>query len=78
MAYAQSRGTQIKIIVAAALAVFSLIVIFQNTGPVDTTVLFGTFSMPLALLLTLTFSTGGLVGAVVYHRMTRKKPGDPA
>ena len=72
MAEARSRATQIKAAVAAILAVLTIIVVFQNTDTVHTRVLFGTVSMPRALLLAVTFAVGVLAGAILCRRWTRK------
>lgn len=68
-----SNTTRIKSVVAAILAVIAIVVVFQNTGAVHTTVLFGAFTMPLALLLGLTFVSGLLSGAVLLRRWAYRR-----
>jgi uncharacterized integral membrane protein len=70
----QSRATQLKAAVVGVLALLTVVVVFQNTSVVDTRVLFGTLTMPLALLLALTFGTGLLTGAFLLRHFTRPKP----
>jgi uncharacterized integral membrane protein len=57
-----------KAAVAVVLVVLAIIVVFQNTEAVDTRVLFGTLSMPHALLLAFTFTSGMLAGAILCRR----------
>jgi uncharacterized integral membrane protein len=69
----RTRSNWIKAAVVATLAVLTIIVVFQNTDVVHTTVLFGTVSMPHAVLLAVTFASGLLVGAVLVTRWRRRK-----
>ena len=59
----------------ALLAVFVLIVVLQNTGPVDTRLLFVTVSLPRAVLLISTLIIGFLLGLVAasWRRKERGK-----
>jgi len=68
MAQTHSRSALFKTAVAGVLLVLTLIVVFQNTEAVHTQLLFGTLSMPHALLLALTFTSGMLVGAILCRR----------
>lgn len=73
MADTHTRSTWIKAAVVAVIALLTIIVVFQNTETVDTSVLFGTVSMPHAVLLALTFASGVLAGAVLFRSWTRRK-----
>lgn len=72
MEITQRNTAKIKAVVATILLVLTLIVVGQNTGPVNTKVLFGAFSLPLALLLGLTFASGALVGAILLNRFIKR------
>jgi uncharacterized integral membrane protein len=72
----QTRTTRIKAAVVAVLVMLAVIVTVQNTGAVQTKVLFGTFSMPLALLLGLTLISGALAGAALSRRLSHGKSRD--
>ena len=53
-----------KLIAAVILIVLVIIVIAQNIGPVNTTLLFVDISMPQALLLVITLLIGFGIGVV--------------
>ena len=55
----------LKNLLAAALLVFVIIVVFQNTDAVETKLLFATYSMSRALLLFLTLAAGIVIGLVL-------------
>lgn len=55
----------IKNFVATTLLVLLIIVVFQNTEPVETRLLFATITMPRALLLFIALSIGVVVGLVL-------------
>lgn len=57
----------------AALAIVVVIVILQNTAPVETKLLFVSITMPRAVLLFLTFVIGFVVGLLAAGRIARKK-----
>lgn len=69
----RTHSTWIKIALVAVIAVLTIIVVFQNTDVVHTTVLFGTVSMPHSVLLAVTFASGVLAGTVLFSRWTRWK-----
>ena len=51
-----------KLITAAVLAILGIIVIVQNTAPVETRILFFTLTMPRFVLLLITALLGFAVG----------------
>ena len=51
-----------KVIALLLLSIVVLIVVMQNTEPVQTRVLFATIEMSRALLLAVTFAVGSLAG----------------
>ncbi len=57
----------------AALAIVVVIVILQNTAPVETKLLFVSITMPRAVLLFLTFVIGFVVGLLAAGRIARRK-----
>lgn len=70
-----------KIIGALVVAVLVLIVVLQNTQPVETKILFATVSMPRALLLFITLLVGFLLGFGFNSYLThtdRKGKQDPS
>ena len=62
-----------KLIAAGIVAILTLIVVFQNTAPVQTKVLFATIEMPRAVLLFGTTAVGFLLGILTALHLTRKK-----
>jgi uncharacterized integral membrane protein len=75
MANSHTLRTRIKLAVAAVLVVLMIIVVLQNTEIVHTKVLFGTISMPRAMLLAFAFAAGALAGSLLClyrkHRMLK-------
>jgi uncharacterized integral membrane protein len=63
---------QARIIVAVLIAVLLIILLVQNRGSVATTFLFATVSMPLAILLLITFLLGLAVGLLWAGQIARK------
>ena len=61
-----------KLAIAIALAVLTIIIILQNTVPVETNILFMTITMPRALLLLGTLLTGFAIGVIVVFTWGRK------
>lgn len=57
--------TKLKLIGVIAAIVLGLIVILQNTQPVQTRFLFLTITMPNAILLGLTLLVGVIIGILV-------------
>ena len=68
-----------KIIVILIVSLLSLIVFVQNRQAVDTKLLFVTITMPLVLLLILTFIMGSILGLVIasYVLLEPRKPRSP-
>jgi uncharacterized integral membrane protein len=68
-----------KIIVILIVSFLSLIVFVQNRQAVDTKLLFATITMPLVLLLILTFIMGSILGLVIasYVLWDPRKPLSP-
>jgi len=68
-----------KIIVILIVSLLSLIVFVQNREAVDTKLLFVTITMPLVLLLILTFMMGSILGLVIASYVLREphKPRSP-
>ncbi len=60
-----NRSVQIKLILAVVLVVLTVIVVLQNTAPVETRILFMTLEMPRAALLALTLVIGMLSGSLL-------------
>lgn len=65
--------TGIRAALFSVMLIVTIIVVFQNTATVQTTVLFSTFAMPLALLLGLVLASGMLSGAVIYHTLSPRR-----
>jgi len=70
---------KLKTVVISAVVLLVVIVVLQNTEPVDTRVLFATLSMPRAVLLFVTFATGFVIGLLARDRVRppgaeKKKP----
>jgi len=68
-----------KIIVILIVSLLSLILFVQNRQAVDTKLLFVTITMPLVLLLILTFKMGRILGLVMASYVLRepRKPRSP-
>ena len=64
---------RIKMFGPVVLAVLGMIVIIQNTEPVETRVLFFTITMPRAVFLLGTTLVGFALGVLVSLYLTRKK-----
>ena len=63
-----------RLISALVLVVVILIVIFQNSAPVETRLLFLTITMPRAALLGITMLIGVAIGILGALGMSRKNP----
>ena len=61
-----------KIVVILIVSLLSLIVFIQNRQAIDTKLLFVTITMPLALLLILTFIMGSILGLVIASYVLRE------
>ncbi len=68
-----------RIVVILIILLLSLIVFVQNRQAVDTKLLFVTITMPLVLLLILTFIMGSILGLVIASYVLRepRKPWSP-
>jgi uncharacterized integral membrane protein len=66
------KMTKVKIIVILIVSLLSLIVFIQNRQAVDTKLLSVTVTMPLVLLLILTFIMGSILGLVIASYVLRK------
>ena len=64
---------RVKLILVCLLAIVAIIVLLQNTGPVETKLLFVSVTMPRALLLLLTLAVGFVLGVIVSIPLTKKK-----
>lgn len=69
-----------KIIIILIVSLLSLIVFVQNRQAVETKLLFATITMPLVLLLILTFIMGSVLGLFIAGYILRKprKPESPS
>ncbi|MEJ2649795.1 MAG: LapA family protein [Sedimentisphaerales bacterium] len=61
-----------RIIIILIVSLLSLIVFVQNRQAVETKLLFATITMPLVLLLILTFIMGSILGLFIAGYMLRK------
>jgi uncharacterized integral membrane protein len=66
---------RIKLIAIILVSILTLIILLQNTEPVQARVLFAGVQMSLALLMMLTFVLGFIVGILVPTYFLRKAPG---
>lgn len=64
---------KIKMAAAAILAILLVVVILQNTKPVETKLVFITITMPRAVLLVTMLGLGFALGILAAGRLTRKK-----
>lgn len=62
-----------KIYLALVLIVLVLIVILQNTAPVETKILFITITMPRAALLVITLLIGAVAGILAALGLGKKR-----
>jgi putative membrane protein len=62
-----------KLITALVLVAVVIVVVFQNTQPVETKLLFVTMTMPRATLLAITLLIGIAVGILVAFGLSGKK-----
>ncbi len=63
-----------KLITALVLITLVIVVVFQNTQPVETKFLFVTLTMPRAALLGITMLIGIAVGILVALGLSARKP----
>ena len=62
-----------KLVSIAVLIILGIIIILQNTQPVETKILFMTITMPRAILLLVTTLIGFALGVLVSFFFQRKK-----
>jgi uncharacterized integral membrane protein len=67
-----TKVTKVKVVVILIVSLLSLIVFIQNRQAVDTKLLFVTTTMPLALLLILTFIMGSILGLIIASYVLRE------
>jgi putative membrane protein len=65
---------KLKLSAVFVLIVLVLIVVFQNTEPVETKLLFATVTMPRAALLAITMLVGVAVGILVALSLAKRFP----
>jgi uncharacterized integral membrane protein len=63
----------LKLITASVLAILVAILVFQNTEPVETHLLFGTVSMPHAVLIFLSAAAGFALGVLLTMSLRSKR-----
>lgn len=67
--------SSIKLGVAGVLLVLVIVLVAQNTDPVETRLLFFTVTMPRAALMVISLLVGVVAGMALAARITR--PGEP-
>ena len=63
-----------KLIVAFVLVALALVVVFQNTQPVETKFLFASVTIPSAALLAITLLIGIAIGILIALGLSVRKP----
>jgi len=66
---------KLKLAAIAVLAVLVVVLVLQNTQPVQTRVFFATVTMPGAVLLLVTGVTGFVIGVLVALMVVNRKGG---
>ena len=64
---------RVKLALVLVLALVAVILILQNTAPVETRILFATVTMPRAVLLLVTTLIGFALGVIVTFLVGRRK-----
>jgi len=64
-------------VAAVVIAAVVVIIVLQNTRPVETRLLFVTLAMPGAVLIALAFLAGFAAGVLAAGKLTRKPPPKP-
>tara|TARA_Y100000815_G_C13120764_1_gene416761 strand:+ start:137 stop:358 length:222 start_codon:yes stop_codon:yes gene_type:complete len=67
------RATLVQLVVSILLGVLALIIVLQNTDPVETRVLFTTVTMSGALLLLCTLAIGFITGVAAAMVVIRRR-----
>jgi len=63
----------LKLITASVLAILVAILVFQNTEPVETHLLFGTVAMPHAVLIFISAAAGFVLGVLLTMSLKSKR-----
>jgi uncharacterized integral membrane protein len=63
----------LKLITASVLAILVAILVFQNTEPVETHLLFGTVAMPHAVLIFISAAAGFALGVLLTMSLRSKR-----
>jgi uncharacterized integral membrane protein len=58
---------KVKLVLVILISLFSLVIFLQNTEPVDTKIIFYTFTMPRIALLVLMSLLGFILGAITVY-----------
>lgn len=65
--------TRVKLVFSSILAILVLIIVLQNTEPVETKILFFSITMPRAVFLVGTTLTGFALGVLASFIMSRSR-----
>ena len=65
---APRRRFDLRLTLIGVLAVVAIIVVLQNTEPIETVILFTTFALPRALMLAIMLALGFGAGYLLCHR----------
>jgi uncharacterized integral membrane protein len=63
----------LKLIIASILAILVAVLVFQNTEPVETHLLFGTVAMPHAVLIFISSAAGFALGVLLTMSLSSKR-----
>ena len=63
----------LKLITASILAILVAVLVFQNTEPVETHLLFGTVAMPHAVLIFISSAAGFALGVLLTMSLSSKR-----
>lgn len=63
----------LRLIAVGVIAILAVILVLQNTDSVETRILFASVTMPRAVLLSITFLLGVVVGLLAAFLRKRKK-----
>ena len=63
----------LKLITASILAILVAVLVFQNTEPVETHLLFGTVVMPHAVLIFISSAAGFALGVLLTMSLSSKR-----
>ena len=65
--------TKLKVLGVILAVAFSIIVVMQNTEPINAKILFIRWSMPAAVLLGLTLSVGVILGLMLSYVLSHRR-----